>query len=71
MQNVMFRNRDCPKGHQVSLLVIRTDDIPKVVQWYAKFYAGDNYTLRVNNVWQKLDDKGELLGGKILWTTNE
>lgn len=58
---LQFSNPQCVKGDKVKNLHIAPEMVPDVVMWYNAFYAGDNYTVKIDGVKQKVDENGYLV----------
>ena len=58
---LQFSNPQCVKGDKVKNLHVSPDMVADVVMWYSAFYSGDNYTVRIDGVKQKLDENGHLV----------
>ena len=54
-----FRNRTAMMGHN---LIVSSDDVEQIVEWYSAFYAADDYDVLVGNVLQDLDHNGQIKG---------
>jgi len=48
MKTLEFKNRDSPKGHQLSVIYCDSSSVKQIVQWYGGFHAGDRVTLHID-----------------------
>ncbi len=55
---LQFSNPQCVKGDKIRVIDIAADMVADVVMWYSAFYSGDNYTVKIDGVKQKLDENG-------------
>jgi len=58
---LIFFNRDSPKGYQSEIIQCHPDSVVRIVKWYGGFHAGDNVTLTIDGVKQTLDINLELV----------
>lgn len=61
MKELIFYNRDAPKGHRTEIIQCHEDSVKRIVQWYGGFHAGDDVDLHIDGVKQKLDLNLELV----------
>ena len=61
MKQLVFFNRDSPKGHQTETIQCHPDSVSRIVTWYGGYHAGDDVDLHIDGVKQKLDHNLELV----------
>jgi hypothetical protein len=61
MKTLEFKNRDCPKGHQLAVIYCDASSVKQIVHWYGGFHAGDRVTLHIDGFKAKLDHNLELI----------
>jgi hypothetical protein len=61
MKELIFFNKDSPKGYQQNTITCSEGSVERIVQWYGAFHAGDRVTLHIDGVKQKLDQNLELI----------
>ena len=58
---LVFFNKDSPKGYQSEVIQCHPDSVVRIVQWYGGYHAGDDVTLHMDGIKQKLDLNLELV----------
>lgn len=61
MKELIFFNRDSPKGYQTEIIICHPDSVERIIQWYGSYYSGDDVTLYIDGVKQTLGINLELV----------
>jgi len=61
MKELIFFNKNNPKGYQTEMIRCHPHDVFRIVKWYGGYHAGDSVTLHIDGVKQKLDQNLELV----------
>ena len=56
---IVINNPDAVDAHLTML--VDAASVANIIMWYGAFYAGDDYTVSLNGVAQKLDHNGEIV----------
>ncbi len=56
---LIFTNKDA--HDRVITMLVNAKAVANIVMWYGAFYAGDDYTVTIDGVLQKLDHNGEIV----------